>query len=136
GHASAEDPYVAFDTAAEHVAKRLRRYKRRLTDHHKARGGDTVEEVPDLRAQHYVLADDASVEETPAEDDVPVIIAESATEILALTVSEAVMRMNFAELPALVFRNKAHGRLNAVYRRADGNIGWVDPENPTTSAAR
>ncbi|MHA1113116.1 MAG: ribosome hibernation-promoting factor, HPF/YfiA family, partial [Alphaproteobacteria bacterium] len=58
GHASAEDPYVAFDTAAEHVAKRLRRYKRRLTDHHKARGGDTVGEVSDLRAQHYVLADD------------------------------------------------------------------------------
>lgn len=136
GHASAEDPYAAFDTATEHVAKRLRRYKRRLTDHHKARAPSPGDEVAGLPAQQYVLADDADTEEVPTEEDVPVIIAESATEILALTVSEAVMRMNFADVPAMVFRNKAHGRLNAIYRRPDGNIGWVDPENPTAAAAK
>lgn len=120
----AEEPYPAFDAAADRLSKRLRRYKRRLRDHRKEAGAD---EAP-MAAQQYILADDAAGDET-AEDDgnQPVVVAEMATEIPSLTVSEAVMRMNLADQSALMFRNRAHSGLNMIYRRADGNIGWVDP---------
>ena len=126
GHARSEDPYASFDEAAEHMAKRLRRYKRRLRDHHRDRSAK--EEV--LYAAQYVLAQ----EEDPvphvdehAEPDQPVIVAEMQTQIERLSVGEAVMRMDLANLPAMLFRNIAHGGLNMVYVRTDGNIGWVDP---------
>lgn len=126
GHALSADPYASFDEAAEHIAKRLRRYKRRLRDHHRERS--QKEEA--LRAAQYVLApeEDAEphVEEHP-EPDQPVIVAEMQTHIERLSVGEAVMRMDLANLPALMFRNSAHGGLNMVYVRNDGNIGWVDP---------
>jgi ribosomal subunit interface protein len=120
----AEEPYPAFDTAAEHLAKRLRRYKSRLRDHHK----DSAREVEILLAQQYILADND--EEEPGEDAAtgqPAVVAEMTTEIPSLTVSEAVMRMDLADQPALMFRNSAHDGLNMIYRRADGNVGWVDP---------
>lgn len=115
-------PYPAFDRAADHLAKRLRRYKRRLRDHHKesTEGGGT------LAAQQYILAG-AEGAENDAEGAAPVVIAEMTTEIPSLTVGEAVMRMDLAELPALLFRNASHSGLNMVYRRDDGNIGWIDP---------
>ena len=119
----AHDPYVAFDGALERVATQLRRYKRRLSNHHnKAKVSEDM-----LPAQQYVLQ--SETEEEPAEDAQPVVIAEMQTEIATLTVGEAVMRMDLGELPALMFRNHAHSRLNVIYRRADGNIGWIDPEN-------
>ncbi len=120
----AAEPYPAFDTAAERLAKRLRRYKRRLRDHHK----DTGPAPESLPAQQYILAGGA--EEQAAEDEIdggPAVVAEMATEIPSLTVSEAVMRMDLAELPALMFRNSSHSGLNMIYRRPDGNIGWIDP---------
>jgi len=120
----ADEPYPAFDAAAERLAKRLRRYKRRLRDHHK----DTRPAPESLPAQQYILASDA--EEQAAEDEIdgmPAVVAEMATEIPSLTVSEAVMRMDLAELPALMFRNSSHSGLNMIYRRPDGNIGWIDP---------
>jgi ribosomal subunit interface protein len=120
----ADEPYPAFDTAAERLAKRLRRYKRRLRDHHK----DTRPARESLPAQQYILAGDA--EEQAAEDEIdgrPAVVAEMATEVPSLTVSEAVMRMDLAELPALMFRNSSHSGLNMIYRRPDGNIGWIDP---------
>jgi len=120
----AEEPYPAFDTAAEHLAKRLRRYKSRLRDHHK----DSAREVEILLAQQYILADND--EEEPGEDAAtgqPAVVAEMTTEIPSLTVSEAVMRMDLADQPALMFRNSAHDGLNMIYRRPDGNVGWVDP---------
>ncbi len=120
----ANEPYPAFDTAAERLAKRLRRYKRRLRNHHK----DTGPAPESLPAQQYILAGDA--EEQAPEDEIdgrPAVVAEMATEIPSLTVSEAVMRMDLAELPALMFRNISHSGLNMIYRRADGNIGWIDP---------
>lgn len=124
-NAAANDAYAAFDDAAETVGKRLRRYKRRLRDHHRKRDM-AVETLP---ARKYVLAAEAESEATDEamEPDQPVVIAEAATEIENLTASEAVMRMDLANLPALMFRNLAHGGLNMVYRRHDGNIGWVDP---------
>lgn len=123
-HAEADAPYPAFDAAAERIAKRLRRYKRRLRAHHKHQG----QRAASLRAQQYILAaaqDDGG--EEPADGDKPVVIAELTTAIDSMTVGEAVMRLDLAELPAMLFRNSAHGELNMVYRRPDGNIGWVDP---------
>lgn len=118
----AGDPYVAFDTAAEKIDKRLRRYKRRLRDHH-AKADSKAE-----AAVSYVL--EAEGEESEhAEPAQPIIVAEMASKIEQMTVSQAVMRMDLAEQPAMMFRNSASGVLNMVYRRADGNIGWVDPQN-------
>lgn len=127
-HEEADDAYAAFDVALAHFAKRLRRNKRRLRDHHRDR--DTA--AGSANAPEYVLApqseDDGA--DTAASDDNPVIIAESQTVIENLTVSEAVMRLDLADAPAFVFRNSKHGGLGVVYRRDDGNIGWIDtPEN-------
>ncbi len=126
----AAEPYPAFDAAADRLSKRLRRHKRRLRDHHKE-NSDNQESLP---AQQYILAGPEDVDADRAEDlheseaeDQPVIVAEMATEIPSLTVSEAVMRMDLAEMPALMFHNSAHGGLNMIYRRPDGNIGWLDP---------
>jgi len=106
------------------LKKQLRRYKRRLTNHHKTSNVPEAEVVSAIVAKKYVLKDH---EEEPHED-APVIIAEKPTEIETLTVSAAVMKMDLAELPALMFFNSANGRINVVYKRADGNISWVDPE--------
>jgi ribosomal subunit interface protein len=119
--AHADDAYAAFDAALERIAKQLRRYKRRLNDHHRHR--PVEESTP---AQQYIIAAETDQEELP-EDGQPAIIAELPTEIATLSVSEAVMRMDLADTPALMFRNPAHGGLNVVYRRPDGNIGWIDP---------
>jgi hypothetical protein len=123
GSASADDAYAAFDAAVERIAKQLRRYKTRLNDHHKGRGSE--ESIP---AQQYVIAAETEEEELP-EQGQPVIIAELPTEIGTMSVSEAVMRMDLADVSALMFRNRANGGLNVVYRRTDGNIGWIDPQN-------
>jgi ribosomal subunit interface protein len=126
GQASAGDAYAAFDAAAEHIAKRIRRYKRRLRGRH----GQSHEHAAEtLSARSYVLAD-AQDEAAPAPGDAdqPVIVAEMTLEIPSLTVGEAVMRMDLADVPSFIFRNRAHGGLNVVYRRRDGHIGWVDPD--------
>ena len=104
---------------------RLGRHKRRLRDHHRA---DTVHEP----AQQYILANEGE-EDAQAEraNGAPVVIAEMATEIPTLTVGEAVMRLDLSGTPAMMFRNRAHGELNMVYRRADSTIGWVDPRGNT-----
>lgn len=127
GHGQATDAYAAYDEAAEHVLKRLRRYKRRLRDHkHKL---STAEAIPALQ---YVLQAEAESEggdgESEAMPDEPVTVAETQTEIESMTVGEATMRLDLAGLPALLFRNAKHGGLNMVYQRADGNFGWVDPQ--------
>ncbi len=124
GGSRSDDPYVAFDGALERIAKQLRRYKRRLADHHKGHSEDT------LPALQYVIQPDHEDEEV-APDAQPVIIAEMPTEIATLSVSEAVMRMDLADLPVVMFRNNASGRLNVVYHRGDGNIGWIDPSEDT-----
>ena len=120
----ADQPYPAFDAAAERLSKRLRRHKRRLRAHHK----DNHEDSEFITARQYVLAGDKGDQEEEQDgSDKPVIVAEMSTEIPSLTVSEAVMRMDLAEMQAFMFRNQAHGGLNMIYRRPDGNIGWVDP---------
>jgi hypothetical protein len=102
----------------------LRRHKQRLRDHHREDSGDQ-EMVP---AQQYILSGEADQDgEWEQQGDQPVVVAEMATDIPSLTVSEAVMRMDLSGQPAMMFRNLAHGGLNMVYRRSDGNIGWIDP---------
>lgn len=121
-HASSEDAYAAFDTASVHVAKRLRRYKRRLRDHHRGRD-DSARSV---EVQQFVLEPQHDAVEEAPEAEQPLIVAEMATKIERLTVSEAVMRMDLSGQPALLFHNSASGAINLVYVRSDGNIGWID----------
>ncbi len=123
GRADADDPYLSFNSAADHIAKRLRRHKRRLRDHH----GKVARQTERLIAREYVVAPEPAATGAGAAEDNPAIIAEMDAEIATLTVGEAVMRMDLADLPALMFRNIAHGGLNMIYRRPDGTIGWVDP---------
>ena len=124
-HAEANDPYACFDDACDKVEKQIRRYKRRLKSHH-ARMKE--HEIEMLSAPAFVIAPEA---DEPEEDgdvgDHPLVIAETTTNILTLTPSEAVMRMDLANDDVLLFRNRAHGGFNVVYRRPDGNIGWIDP---------
>ncbi len=126
--AAAGDGYAAFDAAAERVAKQLRRYKRRLRDHHaKAREpAEVVETARDAVLAPVVEETEEIGEESSAGGSA--VIAEISTELPRLTVGEAAMRMDLADAPVLLFRNRSHGELNLVYRRADGNIGWIDPE--------
>ncbi|MBL4719691.1 MAG: HPF/RaiA family ribosome-associated protein, partial [Alphaproteobacteria bacterium] len=123
GHASAEDAYAAIDVATVHVAKRLRRYKRRLRDHH--RGKNT--QAATLSALQYVIEPDYDIAEEAVENDQPIIVAEIETVIESLSVSDAVMRMDLSSENAMLFRNSASGAINLVYMRSDGNIGWMDP---------
>ncbi len=122
GHGEADDAYASVDTATNRIEKRLRRFKRRLRDHRKTRSGKSV------KAPLFVIAAEDENGEESQESDAPVIVAEEATNIESLTVGEAVMRMTLADDPVLVFSNSAHGGLNVVFKRPDGNIGWIDPQ--------
>ncbi|MEO1537527.1 MAG: ribosome-associated translation inhibitor RaiA [Pseudomonadota bacterium] len=115
--------YAAFEKCQDKMDKQLRRYKRRLKDHHRDRPVELTE------ASYNILA--ASENQDEAEPDTlqPMIIAEMETKIPLLSVGEAVMQMELADSPVLVFRNeKSDQGLNIVYRRDDGNIGWIDPK--------
>lgn len=126
GKAQADDAYAAFDGAVDRIAKQLRRYKRRLQDHHKT--------VPDsVAAAQYTILEPESEDEEVSVDGQPAIVADMPHDIATLTVGQAVMRMDLADSPVLMFRNSAHGGFNVVYRRADGNIGWIDPKNSQTA---
>ncbi|MGB9369913.1 MAG: ribosome-associated translation inhibitor RaiA [Xanthobacteraceae bacterium] len=126
--ANAADAYVSADQAALRVEKRLRRYKRRLKDRHAARGnGGEAAELPGLDAASYVLEAPPHDGEDEVTEFNPVIIAESTTVLKQLSVSEAVMELDMTGAPVVVFRHASHGRINLVYRRPDGNVGWIDP---------
>jgi ribosomal subunit interface protein len=119
----ADEIYRAFDAALERMATRLRRHKRRLRAHHARES-----EIETQGAAQYILPGDEREQAETANGD-PVVVAEMKTKIMSLTVGEAVMHLDFGKQPALMFRNRAHGRLNMIYRRNDGTIGWVDPES-------
>lgn len=121
------DAYASSDAALERLEKRVRRHKRRLKNHHSGRSdGSTI----DLAARNYTVQVDDH-DNQANEDDNPVIIAETEVKIRDIPVSEAVMQLDLTEAPFLVFRNAAHGSLNVVYRRQDGHIGWIDPNEKT-----
>jgi len=127
--ASAAETHAAFDAAAERIAKQMRRYKRRLRDHH-AQAREAFEASE--RARDYPLAPLAEEEEKG-----PALVAEMSADLPNLTVSEAVSRMDLANAPVLLFRNRSHGELNLIYCRLDGNNRWVDPElEPTRRILR
>ena len=127
---SEHDAYASFDSGADKVAKQLRRYKRKLKDHH-----EQMEAADDRRVPEYTLnvtlnddqAEHLTDEEIAAQDE-PMIIAEMTTNIQTMAVSDAVMRLNLSGNNAMLFHNSKDGNLNMVYRRQDGNIGWVDPK--------
>ncbi|UWR22529.1 ribosome hibernation-promoting factor, HPF/YfiA family [Sulfitobacter sp. S190] len=121
--AHANEIYSAFDGACEKMEKQLRRYKRRLKDHHK----DRVEPVELFGASSYILASESGQEEQEPETLQPMIIAEMETKIATLSVGEAVMQMELSGAPVVLFKNEGKEGINAVYRRDDGNIGWIDP---------
>jgi ribosomal subunit interface protein len=133
GEGEAATAHAAFDDAAEHIAKRLRRYRRRVNEHardlaHRAR--------PEAGRRYILRQDEAMPEEAGASggaeagetvEAYATVIAEQPVEIYELSVGEAVMRMDLEDQPVLMFRNSATGELNVVYRRSDGHIGWIDP---------
>ena len=131
GEGEAADANSAFDDAAEHIAKRLRRYRRRVNEHAR---DSANRERPEAARQYILQQEDAGgTLATNGEGETQTyatVIAEQITEISLLSVSEAVMRMDLADQPVLMFRNSTTGELNVVYRRSDGNIGWIDPSAP------
>ena len=128
GEGEAGDANSAFDDAAEHIATRLRRYRRRVNDHHR---DSAVRERPQAARSYVLRAEGEESEPAPAESPngaaFATVIAETQTEIATLSVSDAVMRMDLADQTVMMFRNSTTGVFNVVYRRGDGNIGWIDP---------
>ncbi|TCM86984.1 ribosome hibernation-promoting factor, HPF/YfiA family [Rhodovulum steppense] len=120
--AHATEIYAAFDSCCNKMEKQLRRYKRRLKDHHR----DRVEPVELMQASSYILASAEHEEEAEPETLQPMIIAEMETRIQSISVGEAVMQMELAGKDMLVFRNEKTGKINVVHTREDGNVGWID----------
>ena len=123
--ATAHDPYASLDKMAERIEKRLRRYKRRLKDRSASNGRDAGIEIP----SYVIAAPDDDIEELDGASagDNPVIVAESTKSLHVRTVSDAVAELDLTGAPVVVFRHAGNGRMNIVYRRGDGNIGWIDP---------
>lgn len=121
----ATEIYAAFDECANKMEKQLRRYKRRLKDHHKERPNP----VEVLGGASYILAAEEGHDDLEPELLQPMIIAEMEMTVPTISVGEAVMQMELANAPVLVFRNEKTNGVNVVYRRDDGNIGWIDPRN-------
>ncbi|HYZ31091.1 MAG TPA: ribosome-associated translation inhibitor RaiA [Crenalkalicoccus sp.] len=117
------DAHRAFEEATEHLAKRLRRYRRRFNEHARSLAEERVAEM----GRQVVLGEAAEGEAAAGEAEHGPIIAEQATEIPRLSVGEAVMRLDLTRLQVLMFRNRASGALNVVYRRSDGCFGWIEP---------
>ena len=130
------DAYVSFDSSAAKISKQLRKYKNRLRDHH-----ERIEQTPEsemIKARDYTIASETldgghEEEKEPAATD-PLIVAEMPMQIQKMSVSEAVMRLDLAGHTALLFRNPKNNSLNMVYKRADGNIGWVEPQDQSFAA--
>jgi len=124
------DAYGSVDSAMERLEKRLRRYKRRLKSH--GQGGDGAAQLYESAGIDYVIDAEAANAESGA--GAPAVIAETPARVRAMSVSDAVMQMDLADQTFLVFRNASHGGINVVYRRPDGNIGWIDPSGIVAGA--
>jgi ribosomal subunit interface protein len=120
----AMEPYVSFEQAADRLEKRLRRHKRRLKDHHAGNGHAPPAIQAETMASYVLEAPDEDVE---PEGFNPVVVAEKSTTLRRISVSDAVLDLDMMGAPVLVFRNAGTDRVNIVYRRKDGNIGWLDP---------
>jgi len=122
----ADDPYAALEVSLEKMEKRVRRYKRRLKDHH-ASAPLPLPASPAAESLILVSDTDDSEDTGMEAGDAPLTVAETSVQIRTMSVSEAVMQLELQDVPALMFRNAGHDGLNMVYRRPDGHIGWVDP---------
>jgi ribosomal subunit interface protein len=124
----AQEPQGAFEAAADRIEKRLRRYKRRLKSYSPA--GSAAAETIDL--SYRVMTPLADDEEEIADDYAPTVVAESTLALRSMSVADAVVELDMKDSPVFLFRNAGSERVNIVYRRPDGNIGWID----TSTAAR
>lgn len=120
----AQDPQFAFDAAAERIEKRLRRYKRKLKAHPTGSASANGEATEISYRIFGALPDED--EEMP-EDFAPAVVAESVMSLKKMSVASAVIELDAKDSPVFVFRNSGSDELNIVYRRSDGNIGWIDP---------
>lgn len=121
-----QEPVAAFETAADHLEKRVRRYKRRLKSH-----GTGATEGIDI-SYTVVAGPDADDDDIEVpEDFAPAIVAESTVALKTMTVASAVVELDTKDSPVVVFRNAGSESVNIVYRRPDGNIGWIDPSKAT-----
>ena len=123
------DAYKAADAASEHLEKRLRRYKRKLKNHHNENKAELPAETTPItvfQGQPDENFDDDEEMDTAGNE--PVIVAETPGEMRAMTASMAVLELEAAGAPFLIFRNIAHNGVNIVYRRPDGHVGWIDPD--------
>lgn len=127
-HGMGGDAHLAFDAAMEKMSKRIRRYKNRIRSHH----GQALAKQAESAAYFVIAAsddeDDVAADEPEQGIFEPIIIAETERMVNSMTVSRAVIELDLTEAQTIVFRNAAHGGLSVVYRRPDGNIGWIDPE--------
>ena len=121
--AKSHEIYSSFDQCCEKMEKQLRRYKRRLKDHHR----DRAQPIEHMIASSYILAGTEDSDADEPDSLQPIIVAEMEAKIPSLSVGEAVMQMEIAGAPVLVFRREGHDGVNVVYRRDDGNVGWIDP---------
>jgi ribosomal subunit interface protein len=137
GHGYGGDAHGAFDGVLDKIGKRVRRYKRRLKNHH----GNTLKPTPETASITVFQAPDDD-DGTDYDDDhssqndgppVAMVVAETEREVRTLTVGAAVLELDLTAYPVILFRNAAHGGLSVVYRRPDGNIGWIDPERTNRS---
>jgi len=121
-HANHDDPYACVDEVINKISKRLRRHKTRLRDHHKPETHNMQEE---LTLQQFVMTSDESEKE--GHEGGPAIIAEITTRVMSLSLNQAIMHLDLSEQQLLMFKNSTNGQINVVFRRPDGNIGWMDP---------
>ena len=128
----AQEPYACFDQAADRIEKRLRRYKSRLKGHKHG----AADASADGMVASYVLEALDEDKDAPAEHEFsPTVIAETSTRLGAMTIAAAVMELDLTGVTVLPFRHAASGRVNIIYRRNDGNIGWLDPTSDEKSGA-
>lgn len=133
GEALGGDAYSCFDAAAARIEKQLRRYKRRLKDHHNMRTAEAAEELAEYTT--HIISGEHEMPEHEHENHA-LVIAEESDKLERLTVDQAVMKLDLQDLPVLLFINPMHGQINIVYRRADGNISWMDPFPAAKTSAR
>lgn len=124
----ANDAYASFDQSAVRIEKRLRRHKRRIKDRlvgaNSMRSPEAIESAYSILSAPLSVPDDDTYEEPEYH---PIVIAEATRPLNRLSVSEAVLELDLSGSPVVVFRHAGNGRVNVVYRRNDGSIGWVDP---------
>ena len=121
------DIYDSFENSLEKIDKQLRRYKRRLKNHH----NDRKKPIEFINANSYIISkhNEEDEDDHKKESLKPLIIAEMQEKIPTISVGEAVMQMELSGANMLIFRNSSHQKINVVHLREDGNIGWVDPEH-------